>query len=202
MNASTSYENYENALVYKEVLKLQFFSEKMKNSSTVLRKISYNGTLKKCYVLYIDVFSNCKCAVYRFAASPRGLCSVSRSPRGLCSGSRSPRGLCWERPAWEEFSLGAATLGRVFAGSGLPGKSFRWERPPWEKFSLGAASLGKVFAEEAKMAWLGCYGRANIAADSLGANDMSLDLLYTVHDLARKHTVSTFTVCISLYKHE
>ena len=50
MNASTSYENYENALVYKEVLKLQFFSEKMKNSSTVLRKISYNGTLKKCYV--------------------------------------------------------------------------------------------------------------------------------------------------------
>ena len=41
------------------------------------------------------------------------------------------------------------------------------------------------------MAWLGCYGRANIAADSLGANDMSLDLLYTVHDLARKRTVST-----------
>ena len=108
----------------------------------------------------------------------------------------------WERLPWEEFSLGAASLGGVFAGSGFPRRSFRWERPPWEKFSLGAASLGKVFAEEAKMAWLGCYGRANIAADSLGANDMSLDLLYTVHDLARKHTVSTFTVCISLYKHE
>jgi hypothetical protein len=122
---------------------------------------------------------------------------------GVFAGSGFPRrSFRWERPPWEKFSLGAASLGRVFAGSGLPGKSFRWERPPWEKFSLGAASLGKVFAEEAKMAWLGCYGRANIAADSLGANDMSLDLLYTVHDLARKHTVSTFTVCISLYKHE
>jgi len=115
---------------------------------------------------------------------------------GIFAGSGFPRrSFRWERPPWEKFSLGAASLGRVFAGSGLPGKSFRWERPPWEKFSLGAASLGKVFAEEAKMAWLGCYGRANIAADSMGANDMSLDLLYTVHDLARKHTVSTFTVC-------
>ena len=46
----------------------------------------------------------------------------------------------------EEFSLGAASLGEIFAGSGHPGKSFRWERPAWEEFSLGAATLGRVFA--------------------------------------------------------
>ena len=46
----------------------------------------------------------------------------------------------------EEFSLGAASLGEIFAGRGHPGKSFRWERPAWEEFSLGAATLGRVFA--------------------------------------------------------